>query len=69
MSNTFMQYSDLLPIPVIINRKPKYKIYKIVDSKIDCQRVYKLLYKIIQLGYKNTEDNSKWLSAIELNYA
>ena len=36
MSNTFMQYSDLLPIPVIINREPKYKIYKIVDSKIDC---------------------------------
>ena len=45
--NTFIQCSNPLPTLVIIDREPKYKIFKIVNSKIDCQRVYKLLYKVI----------------------
>jgi len=43
--NNFTQHSKPLPAPVIINKEPEYKISKIVDSKIDCQRAYKLLYK------------------------
>jgi len=34
----FPQHSKPLPVSVIINREPEYKISKIVDSKIDCQR-------------------------------
>jgi len=46
-SNTFLQRSKPLPAPVIINRELEYEISKIVNSKIDYQRAYKLLYKVI----------------------
>jgi len=67
--NTFQQRSKPLPVPVIIDREPEYKISKIVNSKIDHWRAYKLLYKVIWLGYKDTNNNSKWLPATELEHA
>jgi len=67
--NTFQQHSEPLPAPVIIDREPEYKISKIVDSKIDHWRAYKLLYKVIWLGYKDTDNDSKWLPATELEHA
>jgi len=67
--NTFQQRSKPLPVPVVINREPEYEISKIVDSKIDCQRACKLLYKVIWLGYKDTNNDSKWLPATELEHA
>jgi len=57
--NTFLQHSEPLPAPIIINREPEYKISKIVNPKIDCQRAYKLLYKVIWLEYKDTDNDSK----------
>ena len=57
--NTFLQHSEPLLAPVIINGEPEYKISKIVDSKIDFQRACKLLYKVIWLGYEDTNNNSK----------
>ena len=59
ISNIFLQYSKPLPVPVIINREPEYKISEIVDSKIDCQKACKLLYKVIWLEYEDTNNNSK----------
>ena len=35
MSNTFSERTQLAPTPVIIDRKLKYEISQIVDSKID----------------------------------
>jgi len=67
--NTFQQHSKSPPAPVIIDREPEYEISKIVDSKIDCRRACKLLYKVIWLGYKDTNNNSKWLPVIELEHA
>jgi len=67
--NSFQQYSEPLLVPVIINGEPKYEISKIVDSKIDCQRACKLLYKVIWLGYKDTNNDSKWLPVTELEHA
>jgi len=67
--NTFQQHSEPLPAPVIIDREPEYKISKIVDSKIDCRRACKLLYKVIWLGYEDTNNNSEWLPAMELEHA
>jgi len=67
--NTFQQHSKPPPVPVIIDRKPEYEISKIVDSKIDCQRACKLLYKVIWLGYEDTDNNSEWLLATELEHA
>jgi len=68
-SNTFPQHSKPLPAPVIINRESEYEISRIVDSRIDCQRVCKLLYKMIWLGYKDTDNDSEWLLAMELEHA
>jgi len=58
-SNTFSKRIQLAPTLVIIDGEPEYKISQIVDSKIDCQWVYKLLYKVIWLGYENTGDDSE----------
>jgi len=57
--NTFQQHSKPPPAPVIIDGEPEYKISKIVDSKIDCRRACKLLYKVIWLGYEDTDNNSE----------
>jgi len=67
--NTFQQRSEPPPVLVIINGEPEYEISKIVDSKIDCQRACKLLYKVIWLGYEDTNNNSEWLPAMELEHA
>ena len=49
--NSFSERTQLASAPVIIDRKPEYKVSWIVDSKINCQKACKLLYKIIWLGY------------------
>jgi len=66
--NTFQQRSEPPPAPVIIDGEPEYEISKIVDSKIDCRRACKLLYKVIWLGYKDTDNDSEWLPATELEH-
>jgi len=57
--NSFQQHFKPLPAPVIINGEPEYKISKIVDSKIDRWRACKLLYKVIWLGYEDTDNDSE----------
>jgi len=59
MSNTFSERIQLAPALVIIDGEPEYEISWIVNSKIDCWQVYKLLYKVIWLGYEDTEDKSE----------
>ena len=68
-SNTFSERIQLAPAPVIIDGEPEYEISQIVDSKIDHRQACKLLYKVIWLGYEDTGDKSKWISASELSYA
>ena len=58
-SNSFSERTQLAPILVIIDGEPEYEISWIVDSKINCQQVCKLLYKIIWLEYEDTGDKSK----------
>jgi len=67
--NTFQQRSEPPPAPVIIDGEPEYEISKIVDSKIDCRRACKLLYKVIWLGYEDIDNDSEWLLATELEHA
>ena len=67
--NTFQQRSEPPPALVIIDGEPEYEISKIVNSKIDRQRACKLLYKIIWLGYKDTDNDSEWLPVTELKHA
>jgi len=63
------QRSEPLPAPVIIDGEPEYEISKIVDSKINHRRACKLLYKVIWLEYEDTDNDSKWLPATELEHA
>ena len=59
MSNTFSKRIQLAFAQVIIDGKLKYEISRIVNSKIDCWQVCKLLYKVIWLGYEDTGDKSE----------
>ena len=68
-SNTFSERIQPAPALVIIDREPEYEISQIVDSKINCRWACKLLYKVIWLGYEDTEDESKWIPASELTHA
>ena len=68
-SNTFSERIQPAPAPVIIDGEPKYKISQIVNSKIDCRRACKLLYKVIWLGYEDTGDESEWIPTSELTHA
>jgi len=68
-SNTFSERIQPAPTPVIIDGEPEYEISQIVNSKINCQRACKLLYKMIWLGYEDTGDKSEWISISELTYA
>jgi len=58
-SNSFPKRTQLAFASVIIDRESEYKISQIVNSKINCQWVYKLLYKVIWLGYEDTKDEFK----------
>jgi len=69
MSNSFSERTQMAPIPVVIDGKSKYEISQIVDSKIDCQQTYKLLYKVIWLGYEDIKNKSEWITVSELTYA
>ena len=69
MFNSFSKRIQLAPTSVIINGKPKYEISQIVNSKIDHQWTYKLLYKVIWLGYEDTGDESEWISTSKLTHA
>ena len=64
----FYNQSKLLLPPVVINSKLEYKIFWIVNSKIDHRHIYKLFYKVIWLKYKNTEEKSNWLSTSKLTH-
>jgi len=67
-SNTFSKRIQPAPASVIIDGEPEYEISQIVDSKIDCWQAYKLLYKVIWLGYEDTGDKSEWIPGSELTH-
>jgi len=52
----------------MIDGKPEYKIFQIINSKIDYKYTCKLLYKVIWLKYKNTKKESDWLPTSKLAY-
>ena len=68
ISNSFPKRIQLVPIPVIIDGEPEYKISWIADSKIDCWWICKLLYKMIWLRYEDIKNNSEWISVSKLTY-
>ena len=59
ISNSFSKRTQLTSALVIIDRESEYENSWIMDSKINCQQICKLLYKVIWLGYKDTKDKSE----------
>ena len=47
----------------------QYEISEILDSHIDKQRKWKLLYLVKWAGYKGTDEETSWLPASKLGYA
>lgn len=65
-SNTFPSWSEFPLLLVVIDSKSEYEIFSIVNSKIDCRYMCKLLYKVIWL--ENMKEESDWLLVSELTY-
>ena len=57
------------PPPVIIDGEPEYEISEIVDSKVDRRYRCQLQYLVKWAGYENTNEESSWISASELDHA
>ncbi len=67
--NPFPNRSDPPPPSIEVEGEPKYKIDRIVDSKLNRRRKKcQLLYKVMWLGYQNTDEESSWLLATELEH-
>ncbi|KXN85536.1 hypothetical protein AN958_11169 [Leucoagaricus sp. SymC.cos] len=67
--NPFPTCSTSPQAPIVIDGEPEFEIARVVNSKINQRQVCKLLYKVIWLGYKDTEDKSSWLPTTKLEHA
>src|SRR3984957_17001502 len=57
------------PPPIEVNDDIEFEISEILDSKIDKQRKCQLLYLVHWSGYEGTDQETDWLSALELTHA
>ena len=57
-----------VPLPIEIDDELEYEIAEILDSNIDNQWRWKLLYFVCWMGYKGTDEENSWLPATELDY-
>ena len=67
--NEIPNHVQSLPPPVDIEGELEYKIFKIVESKIDKCQSCKLLCLVHWLGYENIDKELSWLPAMELEHA
>jgi len=57
------------PPPIEVYEDIEFAISKILDSKIDKRRKCQLLYLVRCTGYEGTDQETDWLSALELTHA
>src|ERR1700723_1926354 len=57
------------PPPIEVNDDIEFEISEILDSKIDKKRKCQLLYLVRWSGYKGMDQETDWLSALELTHA
>ena len=67
--NKFLNPTETLPPPVIIDREMEFKILDILDSKIDKHCKCKLQYLVKWSGYEGTDEETSWIPASELKHA
>src|ERR1700720_1316635 len=56
------------PPPIEVNDDIEFEISEILDSKIDKRRKCQLLYLVRWTGYEGTDQETDWLSALELTH-
>jgi hypothetical protein len=59
--NTIPNHTQPLPPPIEVNSEIEYKIVVILNSKIDNQQKYRLLYFVCWAGYEGTDEEHSWL--------
>lgn len=58
------------PPPIAVDGELEYEIAEVLDSKIDNRRrTCKLLYLVRWSGYENTDEETSWVLATELEHA
>jgi hypothetical protein len=57
------------PPPVEIEGEVEYEIAEILDTKLDRRRRCKLLYLVHWTGYRDTDEETSWITADELEHA
>ena len=67
--NTIPDRVQSPPPPIKIDGEPEYEVASILDSKVDRRRRCKLLYLVKWTGYENTDEETSWLPADELEDA
>ncbi|KIN98833.1 hypothetical protein M404DRAFT_30984 [Pisolithus tinctorius Marx 270] len=68
--NPFPDRHQPPPPPVEVDDDLEYEILEILDSKVDCRCCHcQLLYLVCWAGYENTEDETSWVLATELEHA
>ena len=66
--NKFLNRTETLPPPVIINGETKFEILEILDSKIDKRRKCRLQYLVKWSGYEGTNKETSWIPTSELKH-
>ena len=67
--NEFLNQTETLPLPVIIDGEMEFKISEILDSKIDKCHKCKLQYLVKWSGYEGTDEETSWIPMSKLKYA
>ena len=67
--NKFLNQTETLPLPVIIDGETEFKISEILDSKINNHRKCRLQYLVKWSGYEGTNEETSWIPTSELEHA
>ena len=67
--NKFLNQTETLPPPVIIDGETEFKISEILDSKINKHRKCRLQYLVKWSGYEGTNEETSWIPTSELEHA
>ena len=66
--NEFLNRTETLPLPVIINGEMEFEISEILDSKIDKHCKCRLQYLVKWSGYEGTDEETSWIPTSKLEH-
>ena len=66
--NEFLNRTETLPLPVIIDGETEFEISEILDSKINKHHKCRLQYLVKWSGYEGTNEETSWIPTSELKH-